>query len=85
MAKNKLTDLNDHLFAQLERLGDEDLSSEDLKLEVERAKSISAISKDIISNAALKLEATKFTIEHMPSNQKLPELFLQKENNLNMK
>ena len=30
MSKNKLTDLNDHLFAEMERLSDEDLSLEDV-------------------------------------------------------
>lgn len=34
--KNKLVDLNNHLFAQLERLGDEDLSAEQLEQEVNK-------------------------------------------------
>jgi hypothetical protein len=81
MAQNKLSDLNNHLFAQLERLGDEDLTPEELKLELERSKAISLISKDIVANAALNLEATKFAAEHLPQNQKLPEQFQIQQHN----
>ncbi len=42
--KNTLTDLNNHLFAQLERLGDEDLDGEKLQQEINRAKAISDIA-----------------------------------------
>lgn len=40
MTKNKLSDLNDHLFMTLERLGEEDLSNEELEKEIERSKAI---------------------------------------------
>ncbi len=55
--KNKLTDLNDHLFAQLERLGDESLDSEKLKDEIARSKAITAVSSQIVNNARLALDA----------------------------
>lgn len=55
--KNKLVDLNNHLFAQIERLGDEDLKGENLSEEVSRAKAITEISSQIISNATLALKA----------------------------
>jgi aminoglycoside/choline kinase family phosphotransferase len=55
--KNTLTDLNNHLFAQLERLGNESLNSEQLKTEIERTKAISAISQNVIANARLVLDA----------------------------
>jgi aminoglycoside/choline kinase family phosphotransferase len=55
--KNTLTDLNNHLFAQLERLGNESLSSDELKTEIERTKAISAISQNVIANARLVLDA----------------------------
>ena len=61
--KNKLTDLNNHLFAELERLGDEDLSAEDLSAEIDRAKAIANVSEKIIDNAALVLKTAEFLNE----------------------
>lgn len=58
--KNKLTDLNNHLFAQLERLGDEGLSQEELAHEIDRSKAITEVSKQVVSNASLVLQAEKF-------------------------
>jgi hypothetical protein len=55
--KNKLTDLNNHLFAQLERLSDENLKGEKLTSEIARSKSVSGIAKDIISLGRLALDA----------------------------
>ncbi|WP_018692498.1 hypothetical protein [Algicola sagamiensis] len=55
--KNKLTDLNNHLFAQLERLNDEDLSDEELQMEIARSKAISGVAQNIVSNAKLALDA----------------------------
>ena len=55
--KNQLTDLNNHLFAQLEKLGDEDIKGEALEQEIERAKAIAGLSDRVINNAALVLKA----------------------------
>jgi len=55
--KNKLIDLNDHLFAQIERLSDEDLKGAALVEEVGRAKSVSNVAAQIINNANLALKA----------------------------
>lgn len=57
--KNKLTDLNDHLFAQLERLSDESLAGEALRDEIQRADSMTDVAAQIIANAKLVLDAHK--------------------------
>lgn len=62
--KNKLTDLNDHLFAQLERLSDEDLSKEEIETEVRRGDAIVAVADKIIQNAALQLKGAALIAEY---------------------
>ena len=55
--QNKLTDLNNHLFAELERLGDEDLKDEALEKEIGRAKAITDVAEQVVSNATLVYKA----------------------------
>jgi hypothetical protein len=58
--KNKLTDLNDHLFMALERLNSEELSGEKLCEEIDRCKAMSQVANTIIDNGKLMLEAAEF-------------------------
>lgn len=62
--KNTMLDLNNHLFEQLERLNDEDLSSEELDKEIKRTESITRVAKQIISNANVVLKATRLQCEY---------------------
>ena len=62
--KNKLTDLNNHLFAQLERLSIEDLDAEAIEREVRRTEAIVSVADQITGNADLQLKAAKLYAEH---------------------
>lgn len=62
--KNKLTDLNDHLFAQLERLADEDLTPEQIDQEAKRGAAIVAVADQVIRNASIQLQAAKLVSDH---------------------
>lgn len=57
--RNKLSDLNNYLFEELERLNDDDEIADDnkLKKELERSKAITGISQQIIANANVVLKA----------------------------
>lgn len=61
--KNKLTDLNDHLFAQLERLADETLTPEQIEKETKRSAAIVDVADQVIRNAALQVQAAKMVAE----------------------
>jgi hypothetical protein len=57
LMKNKLIDLNNHLFAQMERLSNEETKGDALNEEIKRAKAVGGIAKQIIGNASLALNA----------------------------
>lgn len=79
MTKNKLTDLNDHLFAQLVRLANEDLTPADVDKELKRGKAIVALADQVVKNAALQVQVAKLVSEKgnirplMPAAAGLPE------------
>ena len=64
MTKHNLGDLNDHLFEQISRLSDGDLTDGDLDREVRRAKAMVAVSDQIVGNANLRLEAAKLYAQY---------------------
>lgn len=72
--KNTLTDLNNHLFAEMERLSDEDLSGEALDTEISRAKALTGVSSQIIQNGKLMLDAIKFQDDRMSLDTVVPRM-----------
>ncbi len=72
--KNKLSDLNNHLFVELERLGDEDLKGEELREEIGRAKAVTCVAAKIVQNGELVLEAARFADEKMDADKAVPAM-----------
>ncbi len=72
--KNTLGDLNNHLFAQLERLSDEDIKGEELVEEIERARAVTSIANQIISNGTLVLKAQKFHTDYKSKDLQKPRM-----------
>lgn len=75
--KDSLIDLNQHLFAQMERIGDESLKGEELKAEIERSKAVTVVAGKIIENATLVLDAHRFRLNH-ENMQDLPKMLENK-------
>lgn len=70
--KNKLSDLSNHLYAQIERLGDENLSAENLEKECKRAEVMSKIAANVIGVANVSLQAIKLVASGNISKNDLP-------------
>lgn len=57
-------DLNNVLFAQLERLSDPNLKGGELEAELQKAKAIEKISEQVIKNNNMRLNAAKLVAEY---------------------
>lgn len=57
---NTLSDLNDYLFDQLNRITNDDLQGEELRDEIKRTHAVCSVAENIVKNASVQLRA----IEH---------------------
>ncbi|MBR9923693.1 hypothetical protein [Vreelandella venusta] len=69
--KNKIDDLRNHLFAQLERLGDESIKGDALKEEIQRARAVSDVSAQIVDTARAENERLKL-LKRAPGSDFVP-------------
>lgn len=61
---NDLAALNNHLFAQLDRLTKTDMTEDQIAEEVKRANAVVAVSDQIVSGQKLRLDAAKLFAQH---------------------
>lgn len=76
MTKNKLSDLQNLLFAQLERLDDEDVQKE-----VRRASAVKGAAEEIIKVNQLVLEASKTALEYGLQDEEATSLMIEQRTN----
>lgn len=62
--KNTLSDLNNYLFEQIERLQDDNLGDADLEKEIKRSEAVQKVAKTIIDTGSLALQAKKHLDEY---------------------
>lgn len=62
--KNTLTDLNNYLFEQIERLNDDELSEDQFEKEIKRSEAVQKVARTIIENGQLALSAKKHMDEY---------------------
>lgn len=87
--KNSLHDLNNHLFAAIERLSNESISKDELAVEIARSKAIADVSKTLIESGKLMLEANMaleqgqfsegFQMPDLLKNKQVPRLISAKK------
>lgn len=74
--RNTLVDLNNHLFEQLERLNDEELTDEQLEKELKRTDAMKDIATQIIANANIVLKATEINMEYSRNEVNVPQMLI---------
>ena len=58
--RNTLSDLNDVLFEQIERVNDDDLVGAELEVQLKKSRVINSIASQIIQNGNLIFKAVKY-------------------------
>lgn len=72
MPRNTLEDLNNHLFGQLERLMEEELTHEQLEKEIMRSKAVTSVAEVIVRNGELALGVMKHVNEYRNDGELAP-------------
>ena len=72
--KNKLIDLNNHLFVQIERLMDDEVMEKNSDLEIKISEAVVKVADAIIKNANLTFRAYKYADEWKTGYAKMPEI-----------
>lgn len=57
--KNKISDVRNHLVAQLERLGQENLSAAELDAEIERSKAVALVAGAYVGAVKVEIDAIR--------------------------
>ena len=70
--RNKQIDLDNILFAELERLDNESLDGEALEREIKRAKAIGSVASQINASRANSLRAAQFMDQAIDAHPMLP-------------
>ena len=77
--QNNLADLNNHLFAQLEMLANDELDSQKLEKELKKAKAMCDISSQILKVADVQIKAIKTAESCGLLNKDMPALIATKD------
>lgn len=77
--KNTISDLNNHLFEQMERLMDEDLTTKELEKEIKRSKAVVQVASAINNNGKLAIQAERLKRESTDNSPKLPDFLRGKD------
>lgn len=76
--KNTLSDLNNYLFEQIERINDDDLDDEAFEKEIRRTEAITKVAGTIINNAQVQIQALKHMDEYgYEGKRKMPTMLTE--------
>ena len=76
LVNNWFHNIYNHLFEQLERLNDEELTDEELEKEIKRTDAMKDIATQIIANANIVLKATELNMEYSRNEVNVPQMLI---------